>query len=222
MTENPVIPKSGAGGALYNKIVDIVSNRTGLPRATVFNRGSKENSDLFGSTLDATAYGEPLFRLLNRVQSSSGKSATASSYWAADKVANLTKKYFPSLINAPTALQWTALERAIQLLETCDIPERIYNRAYDPKISKGDWKRANDRAEDFLNLLDDQAAASKDFGTSGVFQNWGPENKLRCFRIQIDKLIRDEGLSRREAFEKLKSTQPVFWAASLLSFEPEK
>jgi hypothetical protein len=221
---NPAISNNSgrAGSAVFNAIVDSVRKATGWAFPICFNRVLADNADLMRDRLDATLHTPPLLRLFNRTKVATGLDEVASAQLATDKVSKLTSRFFPSLSGAPTALQWDILWRTALLREKCGIVVRLYNRSSDTGVSKADWKAANARADDFLSLLDDQAAASKDFGTHAVFQNWGPENKLRCFKIQIDRLMKDEGLSRHEAFEKLRDTQPVFWAASLLSFEPDK
>jgi len=220
---NPVITKSGnAGGAVFNAIVAIVRNRTGWNYQTVFNKVLADNADLMGASIDATEHGAPFFQLLNRTQSATGLSATASIYRAEGKIAKLTNRYFPSLRSAPTCWQWDVLERTALLLEKCGIPQRLFNRASGPEVSKTDWKAALGQADDYLDMLDYQAAASKDIGTYENFRNMSPRAKLSCFSGQIGRLMKDENLSLREAFAKLKDTQPIFWAASLLSFEQEK
>jgi hypothetical protein len=126
------------------------------------------------------------------------------------------------LIGAPTALQWDVLSRAASQLEKCGIPVRLYNRAGGVDVSKADWKTANDRAGDYLAMLEDQEAKSGDVGALESFQKMSPFHKRATFEGQIDRLMKDESLSLSDAFARLKETQPIFWTQAMLSFEPEK
>jgi len=219
MNANPAI-SGRAGGAVFNAIVSIVRNRTGLDYATIFNKVLRDNADLFGSSLDATERGEPLFRLLNRVQSATGKSATASTDWAADKVASLTKRYFPSLINAPTALQYDVLERAALQLEKCGIANRIYDRTGNAEASKADRTEANDRAEDVYSMLNAEATQSVDRGPKLMMQ-LPPKHIGTAFRSAIRMLMENnKELTLRQAFDQLKEDEPIFWVHSILNFKP--
>jgi len=221
MTANPAISNNSgrAGLAVFNAMVDSVRKATGWAFPICFNRVLADNADLMRDRLDATHHTPPLLRLFNRTKVATGLDEVASAQLATDKVSKLTSRFFPSLSGAPTALQWDILWRTALLREKCGIAVRLYNRSSGPEVSKTDWKAALDQADDYADMLDYQAAAAKDIGTYASFVNSDPKSKLRVFRIQIDRIMRDEGLSSREAFAKLKDTQPIFWAASLLSFK---
>jgi hypothetical protein len=221
----PFPPRTGYVGIdAFQEIVALVRDRLGLDYDTTYHNVLADNADLLETPPDAINHGVPYFRLLNRVQSSTKKSATASTYWADDKITKLTNRYFPSLRGAPVDLQWDVIERTAAQLEKCGIAQRLLNRASGPgpEVSKTDWKAALGQADDYLDMLDYQAAASKDIGTYASFVNSGPAAKLRCFGIQIDRLMKDEGLSNHAAFAKLRDTQPIFWAASLLAYRQER
>jgi len=223
MNGNSVIPKSGnAGGAVFNAIVAIVRNRTGWNYQTVFNKVLADNADLMGASIDATEHGAPFFQLLNRTQSATGLSATASIYRAEGKIAKLTNRFFPSLRSAPTCWQWDVLQRTALLLEKCGIPQRIFNRTGDPEVSTADWKAANDRAEGVFSLLNAEATQPLDRGPM-LMRQLPPKHMGAAFRSAIRMLMEDDkGLTQRQAFDRLKETEPIFWTHAMLSFEPEK
>ena len=200
----------------------IVRNRTGLDYSVAFNNVLADNADLMRASLDGPNHTRPLDRLLNRTESATGLGAVASSELAVGKVARLTSRFFPSLIGAPTALQWDVLSRAALQLEKRGIPVRLYNRAGGVDVSKADWKTANDRAGDILAILEDQEAKSGDIGALESFQKMSQFYKWGTFKGQIDRLMKDESLSLSDAFARLKETQPIFWTQAMLSFEPEK
>jgi hypothetical protein len=220
---NPVVPKSGnVGRAVFNAIVAIVRNRTGWNFQKVFNNVLAENADLMRESLDATNHTQPLLRLFNRTQSATGLSAVASTELAAEKVAKLTNRFFPSLNRVPTALQWDVLLRAAFQLEKCDIPQRLFNRTGDPEVSKADWKTANDRAEDVFSLLNAGATQPLDRGLM-LMRQLPPKQMGTAFRSAIRMLMEDDKkLTLRQAFDRLKETEPIFWTHAMLSFEPEK
>ena len=222
MNTNPGIPKSGnAGGAVFNAIVAIVRRRTGLDYSTAFNKVLKDNPDLMGASIDATEHGVPFFHLLNRTQAATGLSATASTYRAEGKIAKLTNRFFPSLHSAPTCWQWDVLQRTALLLEKCGIPERIYNRTGDPEVSAADWKAATARAEDVYSLLNVEATQPIDRGLSRMQST--PRSMRTAFRSAIRMFMEaDKTLTLRQAFDRLKETEPIFWTHAMLSFEPDK
>ena len=211
-----------SGGRVFNAIVAIVRNRTGLDYSLAFNTVLADNADLMRASLDGPNHTGPFLRLVNRTESATGLGAVASSELAVGKVARLTSRFFPSLLNAPTALQWDVLSRAALQLEKCGIPVRLYNRAGGSDVSKVDWKTANARAGDILAILEYQEAKSGDIGALESFQKMSPFHKWGTFKGQIDRLMKDESLSLSDAFAKLKETQPIFWTQAMLSFEPEK
>lgn len=139
-----------------------------------------------------------------------------------DQINKLTNRFLPSLSSVPAALQWDILSRAASQLEKCGIPQKLFNRASGLDVSKADWKAANDRAGAVLTFLEDREEKSDDFGVSDKFQRFVPIQKWRSFRGQIERLMKDEGLSVSEAFAKLKETQPIFWTHAMLAFQPEK
>ena len=223
MTGSPVISRSSPSGSkVFNSIMTLVRNRTGLDYSRAFNQVLADNADLLRESIDATNHTGPLLRLLNRTESATGLGAVASTELAAGKVARLTSRFFPSLIGAPTALQWDVLSRAALQLEKRGIQVRLYNRTTSADVSKQDWKTANDRAGDALTFLEDREAKSDDIGASERFQNAHSTQKWRTFKSQIERLMKDEGLTVSAAFARLKETQPIFWTHSLLSFSPEQ
>ena len=222
MNSNPVISSSRPGASVFNAIVAIVHNRTGLDYSAAFNTVLADNADLMRASLDGPDHTGPFLRLLNRTESATGLGAVASSELAVGKVARLTSRFFPSLIGAPTALQWDVLSRAAAVLEKRGIPSRLYNRAGGVDVSKADWKTANNRADGILAILEDQEAKSGDIGALESFQKMSPFYKWGTFKGQIVRLMKDESLSLSDAFARLKETQPIFWTHAMLSFQPEK
>jgi hypothetical protein len=210
------------GVVVFNAIVTLVRNRTGLNYPTAFNKVLADNRDLLSGSLDATNHTQPLLRLLNRAEMATGTHWGACTEFIVDKVAKLTNRFFPSLSNTPTALQWDILSRTASALEKCGIAHRLFNRTSAGEISDADWKTANDRAGAVLTFLEDREEKSDDIGASEKFQGMVPQSKWRTFKGQIERLMKDEGLSISEAFAKLKETQPIFWTYAMLSFEPEK
>jgi hypothetical protein len=210
-----------AGGAVFNAIVTVLRNRTGMDYTAAFNKVLADNADLIRKPLDATNHTGPLLRLLNRTQSATGRSATDSTELATDKVAKLTNRFFPALNAAPTALQWDVLSRAAAQLEKCGIPSKIYNRASNADVSPKDLKSANDCEADVLSFLEKQEDDS-DLGNHGSFQNLSSGGKFAVFQRNIKRLMSEKGISLQEAFNELKETQPIFWVHSILSFQPDK
>jgi hypothetical protein len=220
------MPKSSefrpSGAMVFNAIVALVRNRTGLDYHTAFNKVLANNADLMRESLDGTNHTGPLHRLLNRMESATGLSPVASTELAVDKIADLSSQFFPALSNATTSLQWDVLSRAALQLEHYGIPRRLYNRASGSDVSRADWNAANLRAGDVLTFLEDYEKKSDDFGNLPDFKNAGAGQKWRTFKNQIDRLVNDEGLTVADAFTKLKETQPIFWTHALLSFKPEE
>jgi hypothetical protein len=223
MNDTSTVSSSQPSGAkVFGAIVTVVRNRTGLDYSAAFNRVLADNRDLFQPVLDGPNHTGPLLRLLNRVEIATGLQPCVSTELAADKVAKLTNRFFPSLSGAPTALQWDVLSRTAQQLEKCGVALKIYNRPAASDVSKSDWKSANNRADDVLAFLENVGEKSDDIGAGEKFQKMHPQAKWRTFKGQIDRLVKDEGLSIADAFARLKETQPIFWTQALLSFEPEK
>ena len=223
MNGTSALSSSRAPGAMvFNAIVTIVHNRSGLDYTEAFNNVLADNADLMRASLDGPDHTGPFLRLLNRTGAATGLGAVASSELAVGKVARLTNRFFPSLIGAPTALQWDVLSRAASQLEKCGIPLRLFNRVSGADVSKADWKTANDRAGDILAILEDQEAKSDDIGALESFQKMPAFYKWGTFKGQVDRLMKDESLSLSDAFARLKETQPIFWTQAMLSFEPEK
>jgi hypothetical protein len=220
---NPIIPKTGnAGVAVFNAILAIVRNRTGWNYHAAFNKVLADNADLMRPSIDATEHTAPFFKLLNRTQSATGLSATASSDRAEGKIAKVANQFFPSLRGAPTCLQWDVLERTALLLEKCGIANRIYDRTGNATASNADWKDANNRAEDVYSLLDAEATQPVDRGPH-LMQQLPPKRMVVAFRSAIRMLMEDDKtLTLRQAFDRLKDTEPIFWTHAMLSFEPEK
>jgi hypothetical protein len=219
MNANPAIANSRrAGAAVFNKIVALVRDRTETDYSTAFNRVLADSADLMEGPIDMTNHCAPLLKLFNRAQSATGLSPIDSTILAVDKIRKLTQRYFPDLINAPTALQWTALERTARILDQCGIPQRLFNRTSDPEITSAEWKSTNADAKEVLDWMDEEVVKSKDFGNCEKFKAMLPRTKFWVFSGAINRLM-TEGLSRAEAFNKLKDEQPLFWAHSILSFE---
>jgi hypothetical protein len=214
------------GGRVFSAIVTVLRNRTGMDYSRAFNLVLADNRDLLRESLDGTNHTRPLLRLLNRTEMATGLRAVASTELAVDKVTKLTNRFFPSLSNAPTALQWDVLCRTALQLEKCGIAQRIFNRADIVELSNADWKAANDRADGVFSLLETQASQSTDRGTKPFFQKAfeaaNPERLQGMFKGAIKQLMNSEGLNLRQAFDHLKEAEPIFWTHAMLSFEPEK
>lgn len=160
--------------------------------------------------------------MANRAAPILGPGSGGSTDLVVDQVGKLVGRFFPSLSTAPTALQWDVLCRTASVLEKCGVALKLYNRTTSADVSKTDWKSANARAANVLAFLEDHEAKSDDVGASPRFQGMDPGAKFRTFKNEIDKLMRDEGLTVADAFAKLKETQPIFWTQALLSFDPAK
>jgi hypothetical protein len=222
MNGNPAISNSRpSGAAVFNTIVTIVRNRTGLDYTAAFNRVLADNRDLLQPALDGTNHTGPLLRLLNRTEIATGLRPGASTELVVDKVAKLINRFFPSLSAVPTALQWDVLSRTASQLEKCGVPLRLLNRA-GADASKADWKDANEKAGDVLAFLEDRETKSTDIGAGERFQAQTPKSKWHTFKNEIDRLVKEEGLSIPAAFSKLKETQPIFWVHSILAFQPKQ
>ena len=211
-----------SGVMVFNSIVTALRNRTGLEYSRAFNVVLAANADLLRGSLDATNHTTPLFRLTNRTATATGLRAGASWELTVEKVTRLTNRFFLLLLNAPTSLQWDVLCRTAEGLEECGVARRLFNRANDTQISATDSKSANARAGEALAFLEAQEVKKVDFGATEKFQSWTPKQKWLGFRGQIERLMKDDGLSLQAAFAKLKETQPIFWTQAMLSFEPDK
>ena len=210
-----------SGARTFNSIVAMVRSRTGLDYSKAFNRVLADNADLMRTDLTGSDLTAPFLRLLNRTATATGLGEMASVELASGKIKKLANRFFPSIANAPIALQWDLLWRAAEQLEKCGVAQKLFNRAARSDVSKTDWKAANVIAPDALLFLEDDVAKveSGDVGHRKPFQQMYPARKWGCFRNAIDGLMNDEGLSVSDAFSRLKETQPVFWAYSILSFE---
>jgi hypothetical protein len=218
---NPIIPKTGNDGvAVFNAILAIVRNRTGLNYNAGFNKVLADNADLMRPSIDATEHTAPFLKLLNRTQSATGLSAMASINRAEEKIAKVTNRFFPSLRGAPTCLQWDVLERTALLLEKCGIANRIYDRTGNAEASESDRTEANDQAEDVYSKLNAEATQPVDRGPKLMMQ-LPPKHIGAAFRSAIRMLMEnDKELTLRQAFDQLKEREPIFWVHSILNFNP--
>ena len=210
------------GATVFGCIVTIVRNRTGMDYSRAFNVVLADNRGFLRGPLDATAHTGPLLCLVNRARSATGLTISGSTELAANEVGKLTNQFFPALSNSPTALQWDVLWRTASALEKCGVAQKLFNRTSSADVSKAAWKAANDRAGAALTFLEDREEKSDDAGAGEKFQRMPPQQKWRTFKNEVDRLMREEGLSVADAFAKLKETQPIFWTHAMLSFEPEK
>lgn len=209
-----------AGDTVFQAIVSVVRNRTGMDYSTAFSKVGAENADLFQrKTIDATSHTAPFHRLLNRTQSGTGLGACASTELAAENVSRLTKQFFPALAAAPVAMQWDVITRAATTLEKFGVPYRMLNRTSTPTVQPANWKAANARASTVLGALELREMKYTDIGLCDNYQNMHPSQKTGCFKSQIDRLMHEEGLTVAAAFERLKETHPIFWADSILTFD---
>lgn len=91
---------------------------------------------------------------------------------------------------------------------------RVFNRAQIEGVSESDWKAANSRADKVYSMLEDEATSGVDRGT------FVTDAQLRgVFKRAIDRAMRDENMTRREAFDQIKEAEPIFWARAMLDFE---
>ena len=111
------------------------------------------------------------------------------------------------------------------MLEQAGIPEKLFNRRMDdPEVSQADWDRANACEDYVFALLNDKTSNPIDRGTLPQFQTpvVNPGMIRGTFRSAIIRMMADGNMTLREAFDKLKADEPIFWTLALLSFEPEK
>jgi len=207
------------GSSVFQAVVVILRNRTGLAFTNAFNRVSQANADLNHHDYDRSATTRNFGRLITRIQNRAGLSAVASTERSADDVAALTKRFAPTFVGDPTATQWDVLWRTAEALDNAGVAVRLFNRATPDDISQGDWKTANDRAADVFALLDSETSRPGDRGL--LIENAPPEQIRYGFRRAINNLMGSRGLDRRQAFDRLKEEEPIFWTLSILSFEPD-
>lgn len=232
---SPRAQPADLGKSIFEAAVTIVCNRLrydfrgyDMGHALVSTR----NRDLFEKPYDTLDTALRFGRLTNRIQNRAGLSEMAATNRSAADAAALTKRFAPALSSAPAARQWDVLSRAVDSLEQANVPDRLCNRTVstervratsmpsDPadEVSKSDWKAANGRADEVFALLDRAANQSADRGR--VLET-APAVQIRgLFRRQIEELMNKSGLNRRQAFDRLKETEPIFWTLAMLSFEP--
>lgn len=203
---------------IFNAVVTLVRNRTGQDFHAAYNRCLAANPDLMTGSYGNLDGAQKLTRLLNRFQANTGLPAVQSTELAADRVGLLTNRFLPALAQAPTARQWDILRRAAEMLEKEGVPVRLMNRASgkDNGVSA-----AESREEDVFNLLDSEAAApAVDLGKK--FEGKPAGSVCRAFRSMVELLMDEQNLSRQQAFDHLKETQPVFWTMAMLSFDEKQ
>lgn len=212
-------PRTGRDGSdVFQAVVAIVRNRAGGDYHFNFNRVRTANADLLEPSYDNLDTARNFGRLVNRVEDRSGLPPVESTERSAEDVAALCRRFAPPFASATTAMKWDVIWRAAEVLDRAGVPDHLLNRA--DGVSASDWKAATGRAEDVLAFLDSEATSPVD---RGPILEQAPASQIRgVFRRALDRQRREQGLNRRQAFDWLKENEPVFWALSLLSFEPEK
>lgn len=211
-------PRSGHYGLDVNSaVVALFRDRTGQPYTESFNHSLAANGDLFRPSYDNIDAARGLGLLLNRVETRTGLSFVPSTEQAAAKVGLLASRFIPALASETTALQWDVLNRAARMLEEDGMPDRLMNRHLgDPSFSDTDWSAA----KDVFTLLEDQVTEVVDRGK--ILERAGDAQVRGVFRGAITRLMDDEGLTHRQAFDRLQDVEPIFWCHAMLSFELPK
>jgi hypothetical protein len=206
-------PTGHAGRDVFNSIVALLRNRTGMDYTSAFNRVSESNAKLFEKPGNLFG-GDHLTRLFNRTAPSiEGIEKTT------DEIAALAKRFAPQLLSTPTMNQWQVLYGAALELERAGIATRIFNRAPSDLVSAEDWKRANGCAGDVLNFLETKAEQSLDCGQR--FLDATDRSIMTAFGSLIRSNMAEESLTRAQAFEKIKQDHPLMWTLAMLAWEPE-
>ena len=223
MTQPPVpLPPLTArpGVDAFNTIVALVRNRTGLQYTETFNRVLRCDADLMRES--ALQPGVANFsKILNRT----GLPLADNLECVVNKVSRIASEFVPAFLNYPVALQWDVIWRTALQLEQAGIPEKLYNRrATDPEVAPADWKNANACADYVFSLLSDSESNPIDRGNLPQFQSPSVNTAMvrGVFRSAIQRSMADAGLTLRQAFDKLKEDEPIFWTLAMLSYEPEK
>ena len=211
------------GVRVFNRIVEIVRNRTGLPHDRAFNSVLQSNRDLLTGTYSGPECTGSLQRLLNRAAPAMPQCGpVAVVERTVKKIDRVADKFFPLLNREPSALKWNAVERAVSALEKHSIPGKLLNQAARVPfgVSPQDWKSANTGAGAVLDFIETEETKdeSGDIGHTERFQNQTPAMKFAMFQGLVEQL-RADGLTVQQAFDKIKETQPVFWANAILSYE---
>ena len=235
-SRNPFVAPPHVGHAVYDAVVGLV-----VPRLKNDSKGydmaharvSVQNCDLCAPSYALQDTTRNFHLLTNRVENRAGLSPARAVARSADDIAALTRRFLPKFSNAPAAMRFDCLSRAADVLAQSGVPERLCNhtlstaRVRDTReaphqahdVSKSDWKAANAASADVLALLDEQATRPIDRGE--ILEN-APASQVRgVFKGAIERLMREQGLDRRQAFDRLKADEPIFWTLAMLSFEPD-
>jgi hypothetical protein len=207
-------PRTGhAGYDVFNSIVAILHNRSGMDYTKAFNLVLKSNKGLLQKPGNLSG-GDHLTRLFNRTAPSiEGTEKTT------DEIAALAKRFAPQLLSAPTMNQWEALHGAALELDRAGVAGLFNRAAPNEAISESDWKRANSCAGDVLKAFESDAVLALDIGTR--FMNAPAGMIRRTFANLVESFMAEKSLSRAKAFEQIKETHPIFWTLAMLAWEPE-
>jgi hypothetical protein len=206
---------------IFQTMVGMVQNRLGSDYTGAYRAVYKYNADMLEKpSAELATNAQSFTRLLNRATSVIGSGVAATNN-VTRKVNRLTQTFFPVLHSLPSALQWDVISRTVDTLENCGYVARIENRSDARTVSSADWKAANQQHQDVIDLLETKEDESKDFGTHPHFIKSTPERKTQMLMGKVKDLMTNEGLSREDAFQKIKETEPIFWAHSILSFDPK-
>ncbi|TAL06143.1 MAG: hypothetical protein EPO07_02325 [Verrucomicrobia bacterium] len=206
------------GSDVFQYLVALVRNRTGDDFHAAFNSVMPANSDLMQTGYGNFDSARDFSKLLNRVENRSGLSAGPSLERSAGDIAVLTKRFAPQFNWEPTAVQWDLLRRTADELERAGVPERLFNRAPEG-VTASDWNTAQKMADGVRALLDSEMTDPVDRGP--ILEYAQPAQIRGVFRRAVERLMTEQSLSLRQAFDRLKETEPIFWTMAMLSFEPE-
>ena len=234
MTSASAIPvrRRDIGLDIFNGVLALFSNRNPMAYETAFHRVWQANRDLNSEAYQVMDSAQKLHLLLNRVEKNSGLDPVEAMMRSSSDIAALTNRFAPEFSGETAARQWDLLWRAAEMMDGTGVPERLLNYAIDTSrvtasrkvppradaVSAADWKTANSRAADVFALLEKQATSPVDRGP--ILEKARAPQVRAVFRSAINRMVENEGLSRRQAFDRLKADEPIFWTLAMLSFDP--
>jgi hypothetical protein len=122
--------------------------------------------------------------------------------------------------------QYDIYWRAALMLEKSGVPERLLNRisGKDNGVSSADWKAACSQADDVLKLIEtDTKGPNEPVNVGKRFRaaGYGPGAFSQALRNMVARLMEEQKISSRQAFDQIKETQPLFWTLAILDYERE-
>jgi hypothetical protein len=205
--------RGNARGDIFQCIVALVRNRTGADYHRAFNEARAKNAQLLERADDVLSVSS-FHRLLNRSEKATGLAPSSCIEKSVAEIQALTNRFFPTLAFQPTVNQWEALWRSAVQLEDWAC-RKLSNRA--DGVSASDWKAANACASDVYSLLETKEGAPVDRGP--LLANAQPAQVRGLFTRAIRRLMDEQQLNFRQAFDKLKEDEPIFWTLAVLAID---